>query len=417
MKKQQTEVLIIGAGPAGLAAAIELKKLGVSKVLVTERDGVAGGMPRFCHHTGFGVMDLHRLYTGPGYAQAYVNQALARQVEIRTQSTVIDWADVTTCVTTSPAGLAEIQADAILLATGCRERPRAARLVPGTRPMGIFTTGALQDFVHHLSSRVGKKAVIVGAEPVSLSALLTLAKARCRVVALLTTYAQHQFTGIYQPAKIALADLLYRAPVETNCSVQQILGQDRVEGIQVKNTRNGQVRTIPCDVVVFTGDWIPDHELARRNGVAIDASTLGPAVDTRLQTSVPTIFAAGNLLHGVETSAVAAEEGIWAAKSIHDYLTGSLVAGHRLPIIAEAPVHWTTPSFICPQNSQSLPALFRFRVQKFCKQAQVRIHQGSTLLHEQWFRSCVPNVSYLMNRNWVEKASPSGDAIRISLTD
>ena len=126
MNRIQTQVLIVGAGPAGLAAGIQLKRLGVGKVLVVDREPEAGGMPRFCHHWGFGVFDLHRLLTGPGYARDYVKRALRHDVEIRTQTTVIALAGDRQCVVSSPAGLQEIQAQAVLLATGCRERPRAA---------------------------------------------------------------------------------------------------------------------------------------------------------------------------------------------------------------------------------------------------------------------------------------------------
>jgi thioredoxin reductase len=416
MKKSQTQVLIIGAGPAGLSAAIELKRLGVKQVSLVERDPVTGGMPRFCHHTGFGLRDLHRPYTGPSYAKTYTAKALAVGVEIHTNTTVIDWTGPLSCMTTSPAGLQEIQAESILLATGCRERPRASRLVAGTRPQGIFTTGSLQDFVHGLGSAVGKKAVVVGAELVSLSALLTLSQARCKVVSMVTDLGLHQFSGIYKPIKLLFVDLWSRVPIITNSTIQQIFGHHRVEAVEVKNLKTGQLQTIPCDTLVFTGDWIPDHELARRGAIEMDGLTRGPAIDPWLATSQQGIFAAGNLLRGAETADVAAGEGVVAARSIHRYLSGSATLTGRLSIKPEPLIKWISPNMISNEQNLATAGKFRFRVCEFCKQAKVLVQQGSTILHQQYFRICVPNNTYTLDANRFAHADLHGDAVRVSLT-
>ncbi len=415
MKQRKTDVLIIGAGPAGLAAAVQLKRLGLTDLLVLERDSMAGGMPRFCHHTGFGILDRHRLKTGPGYAAAWVADAKRRQVELLTQTTVIDWTGPLTCLATGPEGLQEIEARAVLLATGCRERPRAARLVAGSRSQGIFTTGSLQDFVHHLNCRVGKRAVIVGAEKVSLSALMTLAKARCRVAALVTSFPHHQFYGIYRPAKFALADLLHRAPVKTNSTIHQIIGHERVEAVEIKDRLTGECMSIPCDTVVFTGDWIPDHELARRGGVPMDGYTLGPSVDRCLRTGKTGVFAAGNLLRGAETADVAAKEGLLVAGSIEAYLRHNDTASPCVAIVPDAAVRWVSPNLASSVDPSTSFRPVRFSVKDFCRPALVRIEQAGQVLFEQRLAACVPNTSYAVRDHWLTKVNLAAGPVRFSV--
>lgn len=315
------DVLIVGAGPAGLAAAIELKKLGIKNVLVVEREPEAGGMPRFCHHPGFGREDLWRLWSGPRYAQYYRELAEKAGVETRTSTTILGWKDLKekTLEFTSLDGLGEIHARAVLLATGIRERPRAARLIPGARPQGIYTTGSLQRFVHQENLPVGKRAVIVGAELVSLSALWTLMRAKVECALLATEDARHAIPFPYSAMKWALADWMARAPVVTNARVSNIFGRQRVEAAEL-TLRDGQVRQVECDTLVFTGDWIPENELARMAGLPLNPVTRGPVIDANFHSPSSGIFAAGNLLRGVQTAGVCATEGKQAAQAITNFL-------------------------------------------------------------------------------------------------
>jgi glycerol-3-phosphate dehydrogenase len=310
------EVLIVGAGPAGLSAAIELKKQGIKDVLVVDREPEAGGMPRFCHHTGFGRADLWRMYTGPRYARYYRELAEKHGVEIQTSTTITGWND-RKLTYTSPSGLGEIDAKAVLLATGIRERPRAARMIPGTRPQGVYTTGSLQRFVHQEGLPVGKRTVIIGAELVSLSALLTLMKAGAKSVAMLTEEDSHQVEFPYVFAKWGLVDILRLTPLITNARVTNIFGHRQVEGIEV--TRANKTEIIECDSVVFTGNWISENEMARLGGLNIDPQTKAPKIDSAFRSSVENVFVAGNLLRGgksVFTADQCAIEGAVAGKSI-----------------------------------------------------------------------------------------------------
>ena len=315
------DVLIIGGGPAGLSAAIELKKQGVKNILVVDREPEVGGMPRMCHHTGFGREDLWRMWQGPKYAKYYRDLAEKMDVEVRTSTTILGWEEVAAENTekilsfTSSNGLGEIKAQTVLLATGVRERPRAARLVPGKRPQGVFTTGSLQRFLYQEQLPVGKRAVIIGAELVSLSALMSLMGAGIKCEMMVTEEASHQIEFPYVVMKWALADIISRTPIITNTRISNIFGQKRVEGIELTH-KDGSKKLVECDTVIFTGNWIPEHELARMGGLEINPRTKGPVIDTNFQSSVQGVFVAGNLLRGVETADRCALEGQRAARAI-----------------------------------------------------------------------------------------------------
>ncbi len=317
----QKDVLIVGGGPAGLSAAVELKKQGIQNILVVDREPEAGGMPRFCQHTGFGREDLWRMWSGPKYAKYYRDLAEKMDVEVKTSTTILGWAGPAKLSFTSPSGVGEVDAKAVLLATGVRERPRAARLIPGTRPQGVFTTGSLQRFVYQEQLTVGKRAVIVGAELVSLSALMTLMHAGVKCERMVTEEARHQIEFPYIVMKWALADILTRTPITPNARISNIFGRKRVEAVELTHA-SGQTETVECDTVIFTGSWIPEHELARTGGLILNPQTNGPRIDADFRSSVHGVFAAGNLLRGVETADHCAIEGQQAARSIARFLKG-----------------------------------------------------------------------------------------------
>ena len=417
MTVKQTDVLIVGAGPAGLAGAIELKRRGIEKVTVVDREAEAGGMPRLCHHTGFGIWDFHRIYSGPQYARRYVQQAIATGVEIRTSTTIIGWKNANSLSYTSPNGLGEIEAKAILLATGVRERPRAARLTPGKRPQGIFTTGSLQRFVdeHHLP--VGKRAVIVGAEGVSLSAFLTLQQAKVEIAAMITELPQHQMYFPYAPAKWLLMDIMNRTPIQTASRINRILGSKRVEGVEIIRSDTGHLKTIACDAVIFTGNWIPEYEVARDGGLTIDGGTLGPQIDTQFRTSKQGVFAAGNLLHGAETAATSAMEGRYAAQHIQEFLRRNTWNAHKLAIDVETPIKWVFPNSVSDSNEQPSTKHLSFRVNEFRRNASVQVRQGNNVLHTQTFRHLLPNETMRMDSHWLTKLDFKGETLKITLAN
>ena len=426
-------VVVVGAGPAGLSAAAELCRLGVGPVLVADRESEAGGVPRHSWHTGYGLRDLHRVMTGPAYARSLVSVASSAGAELRTGATVTGWStgpDGSHTVTvTSPAGPETVQATAVLLATGCRERPRTARLVPGDRPAGVMTTGELQQRVYLGGERLAGRALVVGAEHVSFSAAMTLAHAGADVVALVTEYERQQSYAAFRLG----AAVRWRVPVWTSCAVRRIAGRGRLEGVEVADVRTGVARFVPCEVVVFTGDWIPDHELARLAGLAMDPGTRGPAVDTTLATSAPGVFAAGNLVHAAETADVAALSGRHAARHIAAALAagspgspgslgspgspgspGSGPPAVRLPVLVEPPLRWISPNMV--GGSGPPPPLGRFvlRSADFRRTIRLEVRQDGRLLARSRPARLIPGRPVHLDAAWLPRVDPAGGPVRIT---
>lgn len=414
MSTSSCDVAIVGSGPSGLAAALRLKHLGVTNIRVIDREETPGGNPRLCHHTGFGGRDLYRLYTGPRYAREYVRRAEKAGIEIYPSTSVTGWADSKTLNLTSPVGAIQLQANAILLATGCRERPRSARLIPGTRPQGIFTTGSLQRFIYQYGQPVGRKAVVVGAELISLSTVMTLAHAGIEVTQMITEYPQHQIYFPYSLIKWLTLDWQQHTPLSTRSQVSEIFGRKRVEAIALTHLDSGKTEIIDCDTVVFTGNWIPDHELARLGGLAMNPATRGPQIDSYFRTSASGIFAAGNVLRGAEPADIAALEGRNAAHSIYHFLEQGTWIEQSIPLKVEGAIAWISPNAITFPLDIAQPKSFRLRVNQFCQNAEVQIHQGNQLLHQQRFKVLQPNQSAQLNTSWLSAVDPLAGSLQIS---
>jgi len=404
-----TDVLVIGGGPAGLACAIELRRRGISDVVVIDRESRAGGIPRHCAHQGFGVRDLHRMLSGPSYARRYVELARRAGVDVRVEAMVTGWSSAGLPEVTSPEGREHLRAAAIVLATGCRERPRPARLVPGSRPEGVFTTGLLQQLVELKSPAIGTRAVIVGAEHVSFSALLTLAHAGVRVAGMATTLAWHQSL----PGAGAVARLRYRVPVWTRTELTEIRGLPRVEEVEVRDLDGGRTRAVPCDTVVFTGDWIPDHELAVLAGLELDPGTRGPRIDAALRTSRKGFFAAGNLLQGAEPADVAALSGRHAGAAVTRWLNEGDPWPTPVPIVCSAPLQWISPNAV---DGTGLPPRghFALRSSAFLRRPTLEIRQDGALLWRGRLRRLVPGRSGHVPATWLARVNLGGGGISVS---
>jgi NADPH-dependent 2,4-dienoyl-CoA reductase/sulfur reductase-like enzyme len=381
-------------------------------VLLVEREPELGGVPRDCHHLGFGWPDLRRMLSGPDYARRLASLAQASRVDTWTESSVTRWKGARRLQVTTPRGVFELSARAIVLATGCRERPRAARLVPGSRPAGVLTTGALQRLVHLTGQRAGRRAVVVGAEHVSFSAVHTLRTTGTEVAAVVTALPRHQ---TYAPLRW-LAGGARRVPLLTRMELTRILGPGRVEGVEVAPAAGGEPRLIACDTVVFTGDWIPDHELARAGGLALDPGTRGPRVDGRFRTSAPGVFAAGNLLHGAEAAGIAALEGRACAVAVAGFVADAETAwpaGPTVHLEPRPPLVWIVPNTL--SAADAAPREFRARVAAFLGAGAFEVRQDGRLLHRERFLPLVPNRSIRLSARWARDVRPDGGAVVVSV--
>ena len=408
----RVDVLVVGGGPAGLAAATALKAGGTGSVLVVERENDAGGIPRHCEHSGFGLRDFRRVLSGPAYARRWVDRASDAGAEIWTRTMVTGWSREGQAELTGPEGKRRVEAQAVVLATGARERPRTARLIPGDRPIGVFTTGQLQQWVHHEALPVGRRALIVGAEHVSYSAVLTLRQAGVRPIALVTDYPHSQTVRLFD----LVTRLGLRVPVLTRTTVAGIYGRDRVDKVLLRGPE-GQLRELPVDTVVFTGDWIPDHELARLAPVTIDPGTNGPACDIDGRTSVDWIFAVGNLVHPVETADIAARRAGFVGAAVIDWLRRKQHdrgCGTHVRVRVTDPLHWVVPNLVCVGQRADRPVLLHST--EFLEHPKVRVEQGGRTLGAYQLRRLVPNRSHHIPSDWLSAVEPAGGEVLVSIS-
>jgi NADPH-dependent 2,4-dienoyl-CoA reductase/sulfur reductase-like enzyme len=335
--------IIIGGGPAGLSAARTLAKAGHADVLVLERNPEAGGLPRFAGHLGWGVLDFHRLWSGPTYARKLV--AAARDVEIRTNASVTALLPGGGVEVSTPAGLEQLRARTVLLAAGIREMPRGARLLSGTRPWGVVSTGAFQEMVYAGGIRPFQRPVIIGTELVSFSAIMTARHAGIPPVAMLEEAPR---ITARRPGDWIARHVL-GVPVHTGTRLVAIEGNPRVEAVLVEHA--GQQRRIACDGVILSGRFVPEAALARAGHVLVDAGTGGPAIDNHFRCSDPAFFAAGNVLRPVEHSGAAALEGIAAGQAMAAALAGTLPeAGLGIPVRAGGGLRYVYPQRLVPDG-------------------------------------------------------------------
>lgn len=409
---KEVDVLVVGAGPAGLSAATELQRQGVGSVLVVEREQAPGGIPRHCYHAGFGLRDLHRFMSGPGYATALSVRARKSGVNILLSTTVTDLFDDGVVRLVGLEGVREVRARAVLIATGARERPRAARLIPGDRPAGVFTTGQLQQWTYLKKLPVGHRAVIVGAEHVSFSAVLTLRHAGVETVGIVTDLPRHQ-------SVLAFAfgtRLVYGVPIWTGTKIAAIVGKGRVREVILEDVATAQQRTMSVDTVVFSGDWIPDNELARRGGVAIDRGTLGPASDFGGRTNRRGVYAAGNLIHPVETADIAAIGGRRIAMEIaadlrHGEHSNGVEQGTlALQLLTQRPLAWVWPNRIEPSRG---PTKLSMRVSEFQQRPWLTVSQDGRIIEYRRLGRLTPNRSLHIPGAFTSQASPDGGPLQL----
>jgi len=348
---RNADVVIVGAGPAGLAAATALCAEGVANVVVLERESQAGGIPRHCGHYPYGLREYRRLLKGPAYAARLVEAARAAGVRILTNITVTALHPGPRLSITGPDGPTRISAQIILLATGARETSRAARLIGGTKPGGVLSTGALQGMVYLNHQRPFQNPVILGTELVAFSAIMTCGHLGIRPVAMIEPGPRAT-----APFPSALYPRLRGIPLHLNTDLLAIHGQTRVTGVTLrKGARTWQQA---CDGVIVSGQFRPDNALLLASHLARDPATLGPEVDQYGRCSDPGYFAAGNLLRAVETAGRCWAEGRAVALAVARALKGGLPADKGIRITATgSALKYALPQRLSPGSDAALPVL------------------------------------------------------------
>ncbi len=327
-ENRQIDVVIIGGGPAGLSAGIELKKLGVSRIVIIEREEETGGIPRYCGHSPFGMREFKRVLSGKQYANKLTKQAQKEGVEIWLSTNVVKAQKNGKLLITNNDGLKEIKAKRVIYATGVRETPRSARLISGTRAQGVLNTGALQTMIYRQKLRPFKRPIIIGTELVAFSAIMTCLHAKIKPVAMI-----EESSNVIARWPSSIFPRLTNVPLFFNTSLVNIKGDTQVSAVEVEDN-NGR-REIKCDGVILTGKFIPEASLARCGHLEIDPLTNGLKVDQFGRCSDPTYFATGNVLRPVETAGWSWKEGKECAKIVAKDLAGrALISDEEVQIIA-----------------------------------------------------------------------------------
>ena len=373
----QHDIVIIGAGPAGLAAAAAAKKSGAEDILILERDSVLGGILNQCIHNGFGLHTFNEELTGPEYAARYEEEVKKLEIPYRLNSMVLDInKDKEITVVSRSEGLELIKAKAIILAMGCRERPRGALNIPGYRPAGIYTAGTAQRLMNIEGHMVGKEVVILGSGDIGLimARRMTLEGAKVKVVAELMPYSGGLKRNIVQ----CLND--FDIPLKLSHTVVNIEGKERVKGItlaQVGPDRKpipGTEEHYDCDTLLLSCGLIPENELTRNMGVAMNPVTSGPMVNDRLETGIEGVFACGNVLHVHDLVDYVSEEAALAGQNAAKYVkSGETKKGHSVTLKAENGVRYTVPQSI-DTEAMADKLTVRFRVADVYKNRSISVY-------------------------------------------
>jgi NADPH-dependent 2,4-dienoyl-CoA reductase/sulfur reductase-like enzyme len=364
---EQYDVVIIGGGPAGLAAAVAARDAGVERILILERDRMLGGILNQCIHNGFGLHTFKEELTGPEYADRFIRLVEERKIEYRLNTMVMNMTrDRVITAMNRTDGMFDVKAGAIILAMGCRERPRGALNIPGYRPAGIFTAGCAQRLVNMEGYLPGREVVILGSGDIGLimARRMTLEGAKVKVVAELMPYSGGLKRNIVQ----CLDD--FGIPLKLSTTVVDIEGKERVESVTLaKVDERGKV--IPgteehysCDTLLLSVGLIPENDLSRQMGVEMNPVTRGPIVNESLETDIPGVFACGNVLHVHDLVDFVSEEAALAGKHAARFVQNGNkdeASAKTIAVTAKDGVRYTVPSSIRPEQMEDTQVI-RFRV-------------------------------------------------------
>ena len=420
---KEYELVIIGGGPAGLAAAVAARKAGIQDVLILERDNELGGILNQCIHNGFGLHTFKEELTGPEYAGRFIEQVKAMEIPYKLNTMVMDLAaDKTVTAMNREDGLFQLHPKAVILAMGCRERPRGALGIPGYRPAGIYTAGTAQRLVNMEGFMPGRKVVILGSGDIGLimARRMTLEGAEVKVVAELMPYSGGLKRNIVQ----CLDD--FGIPLKLSHTVVDIKGKKRVEGITLAKVENG--KPIPgteefyeCDTLLLSCGLIPENELSRSADVALSPLTNGPLVGEDLQTNIPGIFAAGNVLHVHDLVDFVSEEASAAGRHAAAYIQGGCKneQAKEIKVVCEGGVRYSVPVRICPDHlADDAMVTLRFRVANVYKNKKIVVYAGDEVIFSRKRPVLAPGeMETVLLKAKALKAHPEIDHITVTLEE
>ena len=373
------DLVIIGGGPAGMAAAVAAYESGIRDILILERDDSLGGILRQCIHNGFGLHRFGEELTGPEYAARYEKQVKELGISYMLDTMVINvTADKVVTAMNKSEGIFEIRAKAIILAMGCRERPKGALNIAGCRPAGIFTAGTAQKFVNMKGYMPGKSVVILGSGDIGLimARRMTLEGATVKAVCELMPYSG----GLARNIEQCLND--FNIPLRLSHTVVEIHGKERVEGVTIARVDENRrpikesEEFIPCDTLLLSCGLIPENELTKGAGIALDRVTNGAVVDGERETEIPGVFACGNVLHVHDLVDYVSEESAIAGKAAARFILGESKKNTDIKITADGKVRYTVPQKI----TEITPTSVYFRVADVYRDAKIVVRDGERVI-------------------------------------
>lgn len=387
---KQYDLIIIGGGPAGLAAAVAARDKGIESIMILEREARLGGILRQCIHNGFGLQRFKESLTGPEYANNFIREVEKRHIEYMTDTTVISLSKQKVVTVVSPEGVEELRAKAVILAMGCRERSRGALNIAGTRPAGIYSAGTAQKYVNIMGYMPGKRIVILGSGDIGLimARRMTLEGAKVLAVAEIMPYS----SGLKRNIKQCLED--FNIPLYLSHTVTEIEGDKRVTGVTISKVDENR-KPIPgtemhfdCDTVLFSVGLIPENELTKNADIPLSKGTRGAVVYDNRETEIEGVFACGNVLHVHDLVDFVSEESEIAGRAAADYILSGEKQRDMLSTVAGDNVSYVLPQ-LADKNAKPFVKLF-FRVRKEIRNAKIVVRSGDKILSEKVKKIVVP---------------------------